>query len=78
MISKLLAEMVERGMLARQGRRHILLRGAGLDAAPRGAAASAPESEGGGTPRRAAGDGADPRRAPVPRRGAAPFAVIGR
>jgi CRP-like cAMP-binding protein len=35
MVSKLLTEMTERGVIARQGRRYILLRGAGLDLAPR-------------------------------------------
>ena len=33
MVSKLLTEMNERGIIARQGRRYILLRGAGLDTA---------------------------------------------
>lgn len=33
MVSKLLTEMTERGIIARQGRRYILLRGAGLDTA---------------------------------------------
>src|SRR5579875_1943191 len=34
MVSKLLTEMSERGVIARQGRRYVLLRGAGLDQAP--------------------------------------------
>ncbi len=34
MVSKLLSEMAERSLIACQGRRYILLRGAGLDAAP--------------------------------------------
>ena len=57
MVSKLLTEMTERGVIARQGRRYILLRGAGLDIAPRalsraeaepiseGASATAPLSD---------------------------------
>lgn len=53
MVSKLLTEMSERGVIARQGRRYILLRGAGLDmppqALPRVEAEPAPEP--GGTPR---------------------------
>jgi CRP-like cAMP-binding protein len=36
MVSKLLTEMSERSIIARQGRRYILLRGAGLDVAPQG------------------------------------------
>ena len=35
MVSKLLGEMGERSMIACQGRRYILLRGSGLDTAPR-------------------------------------------
>jgi CRP/FNR family cyclic AMP-dependent transcriptional regulator len=35
MVSKLLSEMAERAMLACQGRRYILLRGSGLEVAPR-------------------------------------------
>jgi CRP/FNR family cyclic AMP-dependent transcriptional regulator len=34
MVSKLLSEMAERSLIACQGRRYILLRGSGLDAAP--------------------------------------------
>ncbi len=52
MVSKLLTEMTRRGMLARQGRRHILLRGAGLDPPPQVLAGLAvvvpPESSGSG------------------------------
>jgi hypothetical protein len=33
MVSKLLTEMSERGIITRQGRRYILLRGSGLDTA---------------------------------------------
>ena len=35
MVSKLLSEMIDRATIACQGRRYILLRGAGLDVAPR-------------------------------------------
>ncbi len=50
MVSKLLTEMTERGVIARQGRRYILQRGAGLDLAPRALSRveAEPSSEGAG------------------------------
>lgn len=43
MVSKLLTEMTERGLVARQGRRHILLRGSGLEGQQRSQLGGPPE-----------------------------------
>jgi CRP/FNR family transcriptional regulator, cyclic AMP receptor protein len=63
MVSKLVSEMAERSMIACQGRRYILLRGAGLDTAPEWlpvgprAHREGPERDGGQRPGGAGGIG---------------------
>lgn len=78
MISKLLAEMAEQGVVARQGRRHILLRGSGLDLAARGPSGLAAEGEEPGAVRRAAAEAGGTAGGPLSRRLGPRHSVIAR